>query len=150
MNMRRILLVEDDPCDARLALAALETIHLAGQVDVVNDGVQALDFLNTRGHFRHRPLEHPAVVLLDIKLPLLNGLEVLEQIRGNPALRFLPVVMLTSSCLERDVRHAYELGANAYVVKGIDFGLYSETLRGLGRFWMSTNCPLPDNAAKLS
>lgn len=140
--------MEDDPSDAQLTLAALKTVNLAGLVDVVSDGVEALDFLNTRGSFCDRSLGDLAAVLLDIKLPRVDGLEVLEQMRSSPALHLIPVVMLTSSQLERDVKHAYELGANAYVVKCIDFSLYTQALRILGKFWTATNCPPPGSSGK--
>ncbi len=140
-SLVRILLVEDDPGDVILVRAALRNLNLADQMQVVSDGAQALDFLCSRGAFRNRPPGQPAVVLLDLKLPLLDGFQVLERIRSDPARSLLPVVILTSSRQEHDVRRAYALGANGYVVKTIDHEGSSTALRSLGHYWAFTNIP---------
>ena len=139
--LARILLVEDDPADVQLILAALREVHLATQVFVVTDGVQALDYLHRRETFRNRPPGHPAMVLLDIKLPRIDGLQVLRQMRTDPALRLIPVVVLTSSRQERDLQQAYELGVNGYMVKTIDPEAYYTNLRALGHYWAVANEP---------
>lgn len=141
--LARILLVEDDASDVRLVLAVLEKLKLASQVSVANDGVMALDFLYSRGSYHDRPPGNPAVVVLDLKLPRLDGLEVLQQMRSDPSLKFVPVVVLSSSNRESDLRRAYELGANGYVVKTIDFGATRASLRALGEFWAESNEPPP-------
>ncbi|MGA2256195.1 MAG: response regulator [Thermoguttaceae bacterium] len=142
-GLARILLVEDDPSDVVLMLAAFREMGLGDQVVVVNDGVQALDYLYARQAFRHRPPGHPAVVLLDVKLPRVDGFEVLQQIRANPATRFLPVVILTSSNQQRDLQRAYELGANGYVVKTIDFDVDNAALHAIAQYWAVANEPPP-------
>ncbi|MBM2803244.1 MAG: response regulator with CheY-like receiver domain and winged-helix DNA-binding domain, partial [Deltaproteobacteria bacterium] len=121
MEVKRILLAEDDANDVELILAALEEHHLANDVVVVRDGEQALDYLYRRGDFRDRPEGNPVLVLLDLKMPKVDGLEVLRQVKSEPSLRIIPVVMLTSSREERDVIEGYRLGANAYVVKPVEF-----------------------------
>lgn len=141
--LARILLVEDDTSDVRLVLAVLEKLHLAPQVSVARDGVLALDFLYSRGAYRNRPPGNPAVVVLDLKLPRLDGLDVLRQIRSDPSLRLVPVVVLTSSSRESDLQRAYELGANGYVVKTIDFKATRASLVALGTFWAAANEPPP-------
>ncbi len=134
-----ILLVEDDPCDAELALEALGAHDLARRVELARDGEEALDFLHRRGRFAGRPGGAPAVVVLDLKIPKLNGLEVLAAIRADDRLRPLPVVILTSSREKRDVAEAYRLGATAYVVKPLDFGAFSRAVERIGLFWAETN-----------
>jgi CheY-like chemotaxis protein len=143
---KKILLVEDKPRDAELTLAALEEHHIANEVVVVRDGVEALDYLYRRGKFAGRPPELPVVVLLDIKMPRLNGLEVLRTIKADPLLKRLPVVMLTSSREEPDLIQAYELGVNAYVVKPVDFRQFSDAVRQVGIFWTLLNelPPIPE------
>jgi CheY-like chemotaxis protein len=136
---KRILLVEDQALDAELTLAALEEHHIANEVVVVRDGVEALDYLYRRGKFAGRTPELPVVVLLDIKMPRLNGLEVLRTIKADPLLKRLPVVMLTSSREEPDLVQAYELGVNAYVVKPVDFRQFSDAVRQVGIFWTLLN-----------
>jgi CheY-like chemotaxis protein len=138
-SLVRILLVEDDPSDVILVRAALRRLNLDDQMQVVNDGPQALDFLFSRGAFKNRPPGQPAVVLLDLKLPLLDGFQVLECIRSDPARSLIPVVILTSSQLERDVRRAYSLGANGYVLKTIDHEGSYTALCSLGHYWAFTN-----------
>lgn len=147
-NLKRILLVEDSDNDVQLTLAALEETHLANEVDVVKDGQQALDYLFRRGSFTARGEEHPAVVLLDLKLPKLNGLEVLARLKGDPELKTIPVVMLTSSREEPDLKRAYGLGVNAYVVKPVGFNAFTSALKELGLFWAILNEPPPGTVRK--
>lgn len=137
-----ILMVEDDPVDAELALRSLRRNHLAERVRVLEDGVAALDFLFCRGAYTDRPGSAlPRVVLLDLKLPRLGGLEVLRQIKSDDRTRAIPVVILTSSREDPDIRTAYALGANSYVVKPVDFDSFSTTLSRLGEYWGVTNQP---------
>jgi CheY-like chemotaxis protein len=139
-----ILLAEDDLVVAELVLHTLATITPAPHVVHVRDGVEAMDFLCARGAFEHRALGTPAVVLLDVNMPRLDGLEVLRQVKNHERLKSTPVVMLTSSENERDVRESYLLGANAYVVKPIEFRKFSFVLQHLETFWLSINHPPPD------
>jgi CheY-like chemotaxis protein len=145
---RRILLVEDSPNDVELTLSALEENKLANEVVVVGDGEEALDYLYRRGRFRLRAGGNPVVVLLDIKLPKVDGIEVLQQMRGDPALRAVPVVMLTSSREERDVVRSYDLGVNAYVVKPVDFHEFVKAISELGLFWAVVNHPPPGSTGR--
>lgn len=140
-KLKRILLVEDSENDIEITLEALSEYHLANQIDVVRDGAEALDYLFCRGAYLDRSKHKPVVVLLDVKLPKLNGIEILRQIREHPDYAFLPVVMLTSSREEPDLRRSYELGCNAYVVKPVDFGKFTEALKVLGCFWAVINEP---------
>jgi CheY-like chemotaxis protein len=126
-----ILLVEDDPGDVRLALAVFERLQLAERCVVVNDGEEAIDFLRSSGRFSQRIPGLPRLVLLDLKMPRMNGFDLLERMKTDAALKLIPVVALTSSREERDVDRAYDLGVNGYVVKGIDFKDYQATLRAL-------------------
>jgi CheY-like chemotaxis protein len=142
-RLGRILLVEDDPKDVELTLAALEEYHLANEVVVARDGQDALDYLYSRGQFSTRPLENPAVLLLDLKLPKVDGLEVLNQVKSDPRLKMIPVVVLTSSREERDMVRSYQLGVNAYVVKPVDFHEFVNAVRELGVFWAVINQPPP-------
>lgn len=142
--LKPILLVEDDARDLELTLVALERSELANEVVVVRDGAQALDYLRREGEFAQRPAGNPAVVLLDLKLPKIDGLEVLQAVRATPELRSLPIVMLTSSHEEGDVVKSYELGVNAYVVKPVEFDNFSEAVKALGLFWLVINQPPPD------
>ena len=137
----RLLLVEDDPADARLVLDALADLHLGDQILVIPEGIQALDYLHARGRYRGRPPGHPAVILLDIKLPHLDGHQVLTQIRADPVLRCIPVVMLSASRQDWDLRRAYELGANGYLVKTIDSAASNASLMAFGQFWTIANEP---------
>ncbi len=139
----RILLVEDDPKDVELTLTALEEYNLANEVVVTRDGEEALDYLFRRGSFTTRSNDNPAVLLLDLKLPKVDGLEVLQQIKSNENLRMIPVVVLTSSREERDVLTSYKLGVNAYVVKPVDFHEFVNAIRELGIFWAIINAPPP-------
>jgi len=141
MNLKRILLAEDNPKDVELALEALDENNLANQVVVVNDGAEALDYLYRRGNFSTRLEGHPAVVLLDLKMPKVDGLEVLRQIKGDEQMKVLPIVMLTSSREEQDLVKSYQLGANAYVVKPIDFKQVIDAIKQLGLFWAVLNEP---------
>ena len=149
-GLGRILLVEDDPKDIDLTLAALAEYNLANEVIVVRDGVEALDYLHARGNYRSRARENPAVVLLDLKLPKVDGLEVLQQIRSDEKLKLMPVVVLTSSREERDVVASYKLGVNAYVVKPVDFHEFVNAVKELGVFWAVINEPPPGTVARRS
>lgn len=142
-TLKRILLVEDSPKDIELTLTALAEHRLANEVVVVRDGAEALDYLYRRGAFRDRPNGEPAVVFLDLKLPKVDGLEVLRQVKTDAQLRRLPVVIVTSSREEPDVARSYELGANAYVVKPIDFQQFMDAIKELGLFWAVLNEPPP-------
>jgi len=138
-NIMRILLVEDDPKDVELTLTALDEYRLANAVDVVRDGAEALDYLYRRGKFQTRDASNPAVVILDLKLPKVSGLEVLRLVKADEQLRLVPVVMLTSSREEPDLIASYELGVNAYVVKPVDFHKFVEAVKTLGVFWAVLN-----------
>jgi CheY-like chemotaxis protein len=142
-DLRPILLVEDNPRDLELTLAALAKCQLANEIVVARDGAEALDFLYGRGQFSAQPALHPAVVLLDLKLPKVDGLEVLEQIKSDATRRQIPVVMLTASREERDLLRSYELGVNAFVVKPVDFNAFFEAIQDLGMFWAILNEPPP-------
>jgi CheY-like chemotaxis protein len=143
MQERRILVVEDDANDAELTLRALARLNLGDKVDVARDGQEALEYLECRGTFAARSSGDPAVDLMDVKMPRLSGLEALERIRANPELRGIPIVMLTSSRADGDLRKSYELGTNAYVVKPVAFEKYLEAVTGLGEFWGKLNEPPP-------
>jgi CheY-like chemotaxis protein len=145
-TLKRILYAEDSPADVELTLAALEEHHLANEVVVVGDGVEALDFLYRRGPFADRAAGNPAVVLLDLKMPRLDGLEVLRQVKSDPDLRTIPVVIMTSSREERDLVESYRLGVNAYVVKPVDFEQFVAAVKEVGMFWAVVNEPPPENA----
>lgn len=142
-DLRPILLVEDNPRDLELTLAALAKCQLANEIVVARDGAEALDYLNRRGPHAERAPGDPAVVLLDLKLPKVDGLEVLEQVKREPHQRQIPVVMLTSSREERDLVRSYELGVNAFVVKPVDFNAFFEAIQDLGMFWAILNEPPP-------
>jgi CheY-like chemotaxis protein len=141
--LKPILLVEDNPHDLELTLIALSKSQLANEVVIARDGAEALDYLQRRGQYAERPVGNPAVVLLDLKLPKVDGLEVLKEIRSTPALRSQPVVMLTSSKEEQDLVRSYELGVNAYVVKPVDFSEFLRAIADLGIFWAVLNEPPP-------
>lgn len=144
----RILLVEDDPKDVELTMTALEEYNLSNEVVVVGDGEEALDYLFCRGKFRSRTCDNPAVLLLDLKLPKVDGLEVLTQIKTNDQLKVIPVVVLTSSREERDMVASYKLGVNAYVVKPVDFHEFVNAIKELGVFWAIINEPPPGSIRK--
>ena len=143
MNLRHILLVEDDPRDAKLTLAALEQHNLANKVFVVHDGEEALDYLYCRGKFEARQGGNPVVVLLDLKMPKIDGLEVLQVIKADEHLKIIPVVMLTSSRETPDLTECYKYGVNSYVVKPVDFGEFVVAVKQLGVFWAAVNEPPP-------
>ena len=147
-KLGRILLVEDDPKDVELTLTALEEYHLANEVVVARDGQQALDYLYCRGDFSNRTADHPAVMLLDLKLPKIDGLEVLQQIKSDERFKMIPVVVLTSSHEEKDMMRSYQLGVNAYVVKPVDFHEFVNAVRELGVFWAVINQPPPGSMKK--
>lgn len=144
--LKRVLLAEDDSNDVELTLSALSENKLANSVDVVRNGAEALDYLFRRGAYANRASADPAVVLLDIKMPKIDGIEVLRQIRADPKLRLLPVVMLTSSREEQDLMRSYSLGVNAYVVKPMDFDGFVRAAAELGMFWAVINEPPPEGA----
>ena len=144
----RILLVEDDPRDVELTMTALEEYNLSNEVVVATDGEEALDYLYHRGKFQRRSDENPAVLLLDLKLPKVDGLEVLETIKADDKLKMIPVVVLTSSREERDMLTSYKLGVNAYVVKPVDFHEFVNAIKELGIFWAIINEPPPGSIRK--
>ena len=148
-ELGRILVVEDDPRDIELTLTALDEYKLANEVVVTRDGKEALDYLYYREQFALRPEESPAVILLDLKLPKVNGLEVLQQIRSDERLKMVPVVVLTSSHEERDMLASYKLGVNAYVVKPVDFHEFVNAVKELGMFWAIINQPPPGSAKRV-
>ena len=143
VDLPRILLAEDNPNDVELTLEALAAHSLVNGVTVVHDGVEALAFLRREGAYRDRDPGHPAVVLLDIKMPRMDGIEVLREIRGDPALKRIPVVVLTSSREQRDIVASYDLGVNAYVVKPVDFPSFVRAVERVGAFWAIVNQPPP-------
>jgi two-component system, response regulator len=137
-----ILLVEDDAHDAELALRALAKYNLANRVVRVKDGVEALDFVFATGDYQHRSVDVlPRAILLDLKLPRVDGVEVLRRIRSDARTRLLPVVVLTSSQEEQDVIEAYDLGVNSYIVKPVNFGDFLEAVASLGLYWLVLNTP---------
>ena len=139
-----ILLAEDNPNDVRLTLHALRRYNLTNNIHVVRDGAEALDFLFCTGAYAHRSLtQSPKVVLLDLKLPLVNGLEVLQRVKEDPRTRTIPVVVLTSSREERDIVESYRLGVNSYITKPVDFEQFTEAVRSLGMYWVLLNQPPP-------
>ncbi|HET8921981.1 MAG TPA: response regulator [Candidatus Acidoferrum sp.] len=144
----RILMVEDDPKDVELTLTALEEYNLANEVVVTRDGAEALDYLYSRGNYAIRANGNPAVLLLDLKLPKVDGLEVLQQIRSDEKLKMIPVVVLTSSHEEKDMVASYKLGVNAYVVKPVDFHEFVNAIKELGVFWAIINEPPPGSIRK--
>ncbi|MDR5771598.1 MULTISPECIES: response regulator [unclassified Caballeronia] len=141
--LKPILLVEDNPNDLELTLVALDKSQLANEVIIARDGQEAIDYLTCEGDWRERTPGNPAVILLDLKLPKIDGLEVLDTIRSTPVLKSVPVVMLTSSREEQDLVRSYELGVNAYVVKPVEFAEFVEAISDLGVFWAVLNEPPP-------
>lgn len=141
---KRILLVEDSPLDVEMTLSALAYHNVSNEVLVVNDGEEALDYLYYRGKFQRRAEGNPVVILLDLKMPKMDGLEVLRVIKQDDRLRTIPVVMLTSSREEQDLVRSYQLGTNGYVVKPVDFQAFTEAVRQLGAYWTIHNEPPPD------
>jgi CheY-like chemotaxis protein len=144
----RILMVEDDPKDVELTLTALEEYNLVNEVVVARDGQEALEYLYCRGQFSARPRDNPAVILLDLKLPKVDGLEVLNRIKSDDRLKMIPVVVLTSSREETDMVRSYQLGVNAYVVKPVDFHEFVNAVRELGVFWAVINQPPPGSVKR--
>jgi DNA-binding response OmpR family regulator len=147
-TLGRILMVEDDPKDVELTLTALEEYNLANEVVVTRDGEEGLDYLYCRGNFKTRENGNPAVLLLDLKLPKVDGLEVLQQIKSDDKLKLIPVVVLTSSHEEKDMVASYKLGVNAYVVKPVDFHEFVNAIKELGVFWAVINEPPPGSVRK--
>lgn len=147
-KLGRILMVEDDPKDVELSMTALEDYNLVNEVVVARDGEEALDYLFCRGKFQDRSSDNPAVILLDLKLPKVDGLEVLREIKSDAKLRLIPVVVLTSSKEEKDMVTSYKLGVNAYVVKPVDFHEFVNAIKELGVFWALINQPPPGSVRK--
>ena len=147
-TLGRILLVEDDPKDVELTLTALEEYNLANEVIVARDGEEALEYLYSRGKFKTRSSGNPAVMLLDLKLPKVDGLEVLKQVKSEEKLRMIPIVVLTSSKEEKDMVASYKLGVSAYVVKPVDFHEFVNAIKELGIFWAVINEPPPGSVRK--
>ena len=144
-----ILLVEDSPEDADLAVHALRREKLANNIVIAHDGEEALDFLFCRGAFAEHSFDHPPkLVLLDLKLPKVSGIEVLKQVKEDPRTKTIPVVILTSSKQERDLVDGYNLGANSYIQKPVDFGQFRETVKTLGLYWLVVNQPPPPAAMR--
>jgi DNA-binding response OmpR family regulator len=144
----RILMVEDDPKDVELTLTALEEYNLANEVVVTHDGEEALDYLFCRGKFNDRSSDNPAVMLLDLKLPKVDGLEILKIVKSDDKLKMIPVVVLTSSHEEKDMVTSYQLGVNAYVVKPVDFHEFVNAIKELGIFWAVINAPPPGSVRR--
>ena len=147
-KLGRILMVEDDPKDVELSMTALEDYNLANEIVIARDGEEALDYLFCRGKFQDRSSDNPAVILLDLKLPKVDGLEVLREIKSDAKLRLIPVVVLTSSKEEKDMVTSYKLGVNAYVVKPVDFHEFVNAIKELGVFWALINEPPPGSVRK--
>lgn len=144
IELKKILLAEDNPKDIELTLAAMEDSLLANRIVVVRDGVETLEYLRRQGQYENREPGLPSVLLLDIKMPRKDGIEVLREVRNDPELKFLPVVMLTSSRDDRDLLDSYSLGVNAYVVKPVNFNGFIEAIKQLGIFWGLINEIPPD------
>ena len=144
--LKPIVLVEDNPKDLELTLVALGKTNLANEVIILRDGAEVLDYLFYRGPYASRPRGNPAVILLDLKLPKVDGLQVLEKIKSDPELQSVPVVMLTASREEKDLLRSYKLGVNAYVVKPVGFKEFIEGIQDLGIFWAVLNEPPPGSA----
>ena len=147
-DLKYILLVEDDPKDIELTLNALDEYNLANKVEVVRDGVEALDYLFRRKSFADRPPENPVVILLDLKMPRLDGIQVLRKLKADEYMRLIPVVVLTSSHESRDLTECYELGVNAYVVKPVRFHEFIEAVKQVGVFWALINEPPPGSVKR--
>jgi len=142
-TLKRILLVEDDPHDVELTLAALAEQHLANAVMVVRDGAEALDYVYHRGDFVERPAGNPTLILLDLKMPRIDGMHVLRQLKADEQTHLIPVVILTSSREDRDLAECYRLGVNAYVVKPVRFPEFVDAVKHIGVFWAMVNEPPP-------
>ncbi|NIA13612.1 MAG: response regulator [Nitrospiraceae bacterium] len=143
MELKRILLVEDDPRDIELTIEAFETHSLANEIMIAHDGAEALDLLQRRGKFETMPGGNPALILLDLKMPKVDGLEVLRAVRADDNLKLIPVIVLTTSREERDIIESYNLGVNAYVLKPVGFEEFVEAVREIGLFWAVLNEPPP-------
>ncbi|MDB6127834.1 MAG: response regulator receiver protein [Verrucomicrobia bacterium] len=149
MSIRPVILfAEDNPHDVELTLSTLAQHNVSNEVIVVSDGAQALDYLYRRNRFKDRPEGNPTIALLDLKMPKVDGLEVLRAIRTDPALRTIPVIILTSSREEQDLARSYQLGVNAYVLKPVDFQAFVEAIKALGIFWAIHNQPPPGTASQ--
>jgi CheY-like chemotaxis protein len=144
-NLKRILLVEDDPKDIELTLAALAENSLANEVAIARDGVEALDYLYRRGSFARRAAANPVVIMLDLKMPRMDGVQVLRQLKADEKLRLIPVVVLTSSRESLDLKECYRLGVNAYVVKPVRFTEFVDAVKQTGVFWALINQAPTDN-----
>ena len=147
-ELKRILLVEDDPRDVELILSTLSEYNLANEIAVARDGVEALDYLYRRGTFAQRPVGNPVVILLDLKMPRLDGLQVVRQLKADEPMRLIPIVILTSSREAHDLEECYKLGVNAYVVKPVRFAEFVEAVKQVGVFWALINEPPPDSVKK--
>ena len=148
-EVKRILLAEDNANDVELTMTALRENHVANEVTVVRDGAEALDYLFKRNAYAHRTGGNPAVLLLDLKMPKVDGIEVLRQVKGDPQLRTIPIVVLTSSREEQDLARTYDLGVNAYVVKPVDFLEFVDAVKLLGGFWAVVNEPPPGGGPRV-
>lgn len=148
ISLNRILLVDDSARDTELALDALDAYHLTNEVVALRDGAEALDYLYRRGSFADRPEGQPAVVLLDLKMPKVDGTEVLRQMKSDPKLKLIPVVVMTSSREEQDLLESYQLGANAYVVKPVNFHEFVDAVKQVGGFWAVLNEPPPGSVPR--
>jgi CheY-like chemotaxis protein len=148
--LKRILIAEDDPMDTEMTIDALCDYHLANEIQVVRDGAEALDYLYRREAFATRPPGNPVLILLDLKMPKLDGIHVLKQIKSDPDLKTVPVVVLTSSREGHDLKLCYEIGVNAYVVKPVKFGDFMEAVKEIGVFWALVNEPPPGSPGKSS
>jgi len=145
MKMKKILLVEDSPDDQELIRMGFEESHIANDLVIVGDGAQALDYLFGAGKYADRDVsDKPHIILLDLKLPKVNGLEVLERLRADPRTEFIPVIILTSSSEEEDILASYKLGANSYVRKPVEFNRFAEAIKRLGLYWLILNHRSPD------
>jgi CheY-like chemotaxis protein len=147
-ELKRILLAEDNANDVELTVTALRENHVVNEVIVVRDGAQALDYLYKRNEYAERAGQNPALVLLDLKMPKVDGIEVLKQVKSDPAMRSIPIVVLTSSREEQDLVQTYDLGVNAYVVKPVDFHEFVDAVKLLGGFWAVVNETPRDNALR--
>jgi CheY-like chemotaxis protein len=135
-----IVLVEDNPADAELAIRALRRGRIANQIELLEDGAEALDFIFCRGAYAHRQItDHPKIILLDLKLPKVSGLEVLRQIKTDPRTQMIPIVVMTSSAQDSDIIESYQLGVNSYIVKPVDFEQFNKSVEQLGLYWVLMN-----------